>query len=511
MEFPLQHKTSISFSSGDLDLFSKASHDRNPLHLSEDYARKTPFAQRVVFGVLGGLSCLKYLQDRADFQLKKIFLEFLGPLFINQFYSLEITESSQEQVTARIFDGRRLMLKMKVNFRPGNSPTIQAVSAQASRTEAVMLSPSELTRGIKLDEATYCPNLEALRILAYQLSLPEKGVGEVEIATLLWASYFVGMELPGFQALFSKLTLSFENSLPNLKKPFSYTSSLTYFDDRYNLLRTKAELSDNGKSFATGEIQSFIRPTSTISTSQYLETLLPSSEFLKGKVALVTGASRGLGAAIAQSLALQGCTVLANFLRSYPEAKSLQKALENAPGQVILMQGNAAELSWCLSAKQEIISRYGKLDFLICNACPAILPLWLEPTAVDRVNEYVAQSLALMSVPMSTFLSLVSESLGWNIVISSIYASQAFPADLPHYVIAKSAIEGLTKVAASEYKDINFAIVRPPKLLTDQTNTPIGRQNAISVEKVAVSITEHLRNVSNKTQIDILENIWEID
>ncbi len=58
--------SSISFSKEESDLFRSASHDRNPLHCSDDYARKTAFAEPVVFGALGTLACLGYLCDRPN-------------------------------------------------------------------------------------------------------------------------------------------------------------------------------------------------------------------------------------------------------------------------------------------------------------------------------------------------------------------------------------------------------------------------------------------------------------
>ncbi|MEM6838131.1 MAG: SDR family NAD(P)-dependent oxidoreductase [Cyanobacteria bacterium P01_C01_bin.120] len=500
-----QDKNLVRFSTDDLELFSQASHDRNPLHLSDDYARKTPFANRVVFGILGGLFGLSRLQDRPGMRLSKIVLEFQAPLFVDLPYSLEINEAALEKSVVRIFDGRRLMSKVTAHFSPGTSSQIKAAVPFAARTKAALLSVSDLTEGFQVEE-TYLPKIDVLRQLIDNLNLSQKGIGELEIAILLWSSYFVGMELPGTQALFSKFSLNLGDSIADLTEPFSYKASLTQLDDRYNLLRTRVELAADGMPLAHGEIQSFIRPAAPTSTTTSIEALMPRSDALKGKVALVTGASRGLGAAIARTLVLQGCTVLVNFLRSRSEAEQLQTASANAPGKLVLMQGDASELSWCLSTQQEILEKYGKLDFLICNACPAILPLWIEPAAIIRVNDYVSKSLALMSVPMSVFLNLLSENSGSVIVISSVVVSQSSPSDWPHYTSAKHAIEGITRVASVEYSEVSFLLVRPPKLLTGQTNTPMGRQAAISPEIVAVKLVQDLIDNQPSEYLKILED-----
>ena len=420
---------SICFSDEDITLFSSASLDRNPLHLSDEYARKTPFANRVVFGILGGLFCLGHLQNRPGFRLSKIVLDFPAPLFVNLPYSLEVSEPSSEKAVVKIYDGRRLMSKVTAHFQLGNPTKLKPMKPYAARTEAVKLPPSDLIEGYQVEE-TYCPDIEALRSLTERLGLLKKGIGELEVSTLLWASYFVGMELPGSQALFSKLSLNFEKTLSEFTTAFSYSATLSQFDDRYNLLRTKVELANDNTSFATGEIRSFIRPDLPTCNTAFIETLMPRSQALKGKIALVTGASRGLGAAIAQALVLQGCTVLVNFYRSKSEAEQLKATLTNAPGKVVLVQGDASDLAWCQATKDQVLSKFGKLDFLVCNACPPILPLWLEPNVIHRVNNYVSKSLALMSVPMAVFLDTLAKNSGWNITISSVVSTQPPPCRL---------------------------------------------------------------------------------
>ena len=77
----------LRFETGDLDLFSQASHDRNPLHLSETYARKTPFGERVVFGVLGALCCLAERDTFQDCALSSIDVHFVEPIFVGTDYA----------------------------------------------------------------------------------------------------------------------------------------------------------------------------------------------------------------------------------------------------------------------------------------------------------------------------------------------------------------------------------------------------------------------------------------
>jgi NAD(P)-dependent dehydrogenase (short-subunit alcohol dehydrogenase family) len=79
------------------------------------------------------------------------------------------------------------------------------------------------------------------------------------------------------------------------------------------------------------------------------------------------------------------------------------------------------------------------------------------------------------------------------------------PRRFAHYVAAKSAIEGLVRAASWEYEQVQHYIVRPPKLLTDQTNTPLSRQGAISPETVAASLVKTLTTTETSGSLKILE------
>ncbi|MBE9076497.1 SDR family NAD(P)-dependent oxidoreductase [Romeria aff. gracilis LEGE 07310] len=491
----MAEKLILNFSTGDVELFSQASRDRNPLHLSADYARKTPYAQPVVFGILGALFCFGYLPDRPGYQLCKLKLEFPGPLFANIDYGLEISDQGEKAI-AKIYDGRRLLLKLVAQFRPG-SPVANSLLANSAsnpevpfRSAAAQSDSADWAAGKRLS-GSYSPAHKAFQTLMARMNAAKKGLGEVQAAALLGCSYLIGMELPGQQALFSKLSLDFSACPQKLDSPLEYELEIADFDLRFNLLRLNVGFTQAAAPFASGELRAFVRSDSPVSTVAAIAQRLPTSSQLAGKVALVTGASRGLGSAIAQALAFQGCTVLANFHRSQPEAEALAQSVANTAGQIILMQGDASDLAWCQSARAKIEQTWGRLDILVCNACPAILPLWLEPSAIERVNDYVSRSLALMSVPMSGLLGLVPSG-GRTVVLSSVVAVDSPPSDWPHYVSAKCAIEGLTRVAAVEYPQVGFLMVRPPKLLTDQMNTPLGREGALSTELVSAKIVERL-------------------
>lgn len=81
----------IVFTRDDIDLFATVSHDWNPLHCSDAYARKTPYGEVVVHGVLGILACLgKFNEYHNPITIKKIKATFLKPIFCNVTYNFGV-------------------------------------------------------------------------------------------------------------------------------------------------------------------------------------------------------------------------------------------------------------------------------------------------------------------------------------------------------------------------------------------------------------------------------------
>ena len=494
-------KHHICFSPEDVEAFSAASHDRSPLHLSEEYARRTPFGEPVLFGVLTGLACLGHFQEQADRKVSRVTMEFAKPMFAGIDYVLELAQNSAEQISAKVYDGRNLALKVTVDVRnEGHGSRTSEIPALPGGSQSVdVLAPGFETHG------TYTPDWERLRVVMNRLGLTGKGCDEWQVAALMWCSEFVGMRIPDSRGLFAGVSLQFRHSEPAGHAALDYRATMLTFDRRFDLLKFGVVLASNGRDIAGGEVKVFLRQEQPPPKISRVKRLLPAQANLAGKVALVVGGSRGLGAAIVQLLSLQGCKVFVGYHKSTAAAAALKDSLATAPGSVSLLQGDGADVSWCKETRQRIVRDAGKLDFLICSAGPALLPYWLEPQAIERVNAHVSRSFALVSVPMAVFLDTLAQNGGWNVVLSSSAVRKAV-AEWPHYVSAKHAIEGLARVAAQQYTRVNFLLVRPPRLLTDLTNTPLGRPGALPSEKVAAKIVKRLGHPPTETRFNILSD-----
>lgn len=482
---------SIRFDEGDLDLFAAASHDVNPLHRSGDYARRTAFGERVVFGVLGALAALGRLQPREGRVLAKLSVEFAGPMFIGVDYAVDVDESSPDRAKVKVRDGRRVLLRLTARYRDGDVPDApQWTAPLIARTESADHADEALVAGIAV-QGRYSAEPVALAMLMVRHDLAERGVGPRHAEALLLASYLVGMELPGRRALFSDLSLDFEAEHSLSTAPVDWSLALDSVHPEFGMLSMSLATTIEGVPAARAKLTAFARQELPHLSPDAIESAAGRSERLLGKVALVTGASRGLGAAIAHALALHGCTVIGTYLSSSTEAEALASRIASTPGSFIPMQGDAGDARWAAEARESIVSVHGRLDLLVCNACPSLRPLWLEPASAQRITEHVARSVAMVAVPLSHLLDLVASVQGSAVVISSS-AVEDPPAEWPHYVAAKCAVEALARVAAVEHPGARVMVVRPPKLLTELVNTPLGRQDALAPEDFAARLVRRL-------------------
>src|SRR5947199_6730488 len=89
---------------------------------------------------------------------------------------------------------------------------------------------------------------------------------------------------------------------------------------------------------------------------------------LSGKIALVTGGSRGIGAAIAQRLAREGAAVAITYSNSKPKADAVVQAIEAAGGRAIALQADSADAAAVAGSIDETVKRLGGLDVLVNNA-----------------------------------------------------------------------------------------------------------------------------------------------
>jgi NAD(P)-dependent dehydrogenase (short-subunit alcohol dehydrogenase family)/acyl dehydratase len=475
-------ETCITFTQQDLAEFSEASGDRNPLHLSEEYARKTPYGQPVVFGCLGAMACLGLIRLPARLCATSLEAEFLRPMFAGVNYRVETSEQGGRW-GARLFDGSTLALLVTVtaDVFQGNETAGETEPAAAfERSDPTVRQQKEMIRGFEISGAY---NNASLTSLAGRWGVTDRLLARA----LCWSSYLVGMQLPGESALFFRLALSFHRTALRAT-PMCYRASVVYAG--YGQIKMDVALRAGDFTLAAGQCWSYVRPP--LPEIEEIDSEGVKTATLAGRTAVLTGSSRGLGAAIGRALDLRGATV-------YGIARSA-----NGDDPSRTEAGDAADAAALRRLRERVSSEHSRLDFLICNACPPPQPLLLEPNAAGRIGEYINLAVSLTLAPLSEFLEVLNRSDGCVVIVSSAFAEHPVK-EWPQYVAAKRAVEALGCVASLQYPRVRTLIVRPPKLVTAMTNTPAGRLGAVLPGLIAERIAARLENPPEPGKTEILD------
>jgi NAD(P)-dependent dehydrogenase (short-subunit alcohol dehydrogenase family) len=476
----------MRFSRDTLARFSSSSRDINPLHMSDSYARTTPFGERVVHGACAALACCGQFEPPREYFPSRLRAVFYQPVFLDLDYDANVSWTGKDRTLINLMDVSTQVLEITLDYSPG-IPTVATLSNSHSvpRVTARIVTEADLSPPWNA-QGQYSPSRPDYLALIQMLGVHRDAWGDTLPFTLLGTSYLTGMELPGERAMCFQMHAELTNN--PIQLPATFQHELTSFDQRWSMVKSHFRFSNGNSTWSKGEIHAFLRPVPTRITAPPIDAIDPRlSAELSGKKVLVVGASRGLGASLVLTFVAMGATVIGLYACSCKVAERLKDAAEGLPGRVLLTQCDATDPVECRKVCAEVLKDYGRLDWLVCSAAPSLRPLRVEAAAFDRFNEFLGKGLRLVLAPMMAFLDLIAKSSGSVLLISSIFVEDP-PPIWPHYVMLKCAVEALVRTAAAECPKVSFCIARPGKLLTDQTNAPMTRVNAESPASAALCI-----------------------
>ncbi len=191
---------------------------------------------------------------------------------------------------------------------------------------------------------------------------------------------------------------------------------------------------------------------------------------LSGKVALVTGASRGIGRAIALELASDGASVVANYAGSQHAAEELVSAIEASGGSAIACRADVSESGSCADLVATTIERYGRIDILVNNAGITRDGLLVRMSDEDW-NAVIATNLTgVFSVTRAAAKHMMKARTGSIVNVTSVVGIMG-NAGQANYAAAKAGVIGLTKSVARELagRGVRCNAVAPGFIETDMT------------------------------------------
>jgi 3-oxoacyl-[acyl-carrier protein] reductase len=191
------------------------------------------------------------------------------------------------------------------------------------------------------------------------------------------------------------------------------------------------------------------------------------SKKLEGKTALVTGGSRGIGAAIAKRLAADGARVAITYSKGAEVAASVVKAIESSGGKAVAIQADATDPKAVQAAVDKTVSLLGRLDVLVNNAGTAIAKKF-EETTLEELDQVI--NLNIRGVFVTTQAALKQMNNGGRIIsIGSCVGERMMTPGLVSYSATKSAIRMFTQGLSREVGDRGITVnnIQPGPIDTD--------------------------------------------
>ena len=167
------------------------------------------------------------------------------------------------------------------------------------------------------------------------------------------------------------------------------------------------------------------------------------------KVAVITGASGGIGAAVARRLAAQGCYVVLGYCRSREKAESLCRELREAGGEAVSFRADLTKAEEAKALIEFAVQQYGHLDILVNNAGISQIKLFTDITQEDWQRMFAANVDGIYHCCRAAVPYLVQQHSGTIINVSSIWGLCGASCEV-HYSASKAAVIGFTQALAKE-------------------------------------------------------------
>ncbi len=191
---------------------------------------------------------------------------------------------------------------------------------------------------------------------------------------------------------------------------------------------------------------------------------------LKGKVAVVTGASKGIGAAIAKSLAAAGAAVVVNYASSKSGADAVVAAITAAGGKAVAVRGDVSKTADAQGIIDAALKTYGHLDILVNNSGV------YEFAAIDAITEdsfHKLFNINVLGLLLTTQAAVKHIREGGSIINIGSSISSLTPPGTAVYTATKGAIDAVTSVLAKELgpKKVRVNSINPGIVETEGTHS----------------------------------------
>lgn len=218
---------------------------------------------------------------------------------------------------------------------------------------------------------------------------------------------------------------------------------------------------------------------------------------LSGKVAIVTGGSRGIGRSAAEALAAQGAHVILTYVKGEEEARKVQAGIEARGGKAGILGFDVANMKASEDAIAETAKRLGRLDILVANAGISVDSLLLRVKEEDFDRVFAVNVKGALACARAATKVMMRARAGRIVLLSSVVGEMG-NAGQAVYSASKAALLGLTKTLAREYasRGITVNAVAPGFIDTDMTTVVTGELKEAMLKSVPLGRTGRAEEVA---------------
>ena len=216
---------------------------------------------------------------------------------------------------------------------------------------------------------------------------------------------------------------------------------------------------------------------------------------LTDKAALVTGGSRGIGAAIAKRLAADGASVAITYTKGADAARSVVDSIKRTGGNAIAIQADAIDADAVKAAVEKAFAQFGRLDVLVNNAGTAI-PKPFEEATLEEINRVIDINIRGVMIATQAALKRMSDG-GRVIMIGSCVGERTMTPGLAAYSATKAAVKLFTQGLSREVgaRGITVNNVQPGPIDTD-LNPAAGDWAAPQISNTALKRYGHVNDIA---------------
>lgn len=474
--------------------FAELTGDFNSLHTNEQFARRTIYRRNVLHGMLpvSFLPLLDFLPVKGYVCIPdEISAQFIQPIDADRTLRLLGTIESIDHENGRIavnfqiedVTGRAICTKGHVAFRyvAGRSSVDEESGTSAEDHFQCLIDdpPNEsefvMDRISKDDKDGFRFHVDGRAISAILRIMDRAAGGECvpprhpvgfdrifhfpHLLAMTLLSTSVGMCCPGRYATFLDFHLRFHGLLEKETR-YDLSGEVTHVSRATRIIKKGISITemDSKEVLVSGKVNVMVNEPPVRMPSMRSLRENATDMGLEDKVVLVTGASRGIGETIAKMFAAFGSAVAVNYLFGKDDAERVVGEINRHGGKSVAVQGDVSDPAQVRRMVEKVLEAYGTVHVLVNNAVRDFHPTKFLGLRWDEVQKDIDVVARGAFNCCQEVIPVMLRQGGGKIINLSTVATEIPPPEQVKYVVAKSALVGLTRSLAAEFASRNIQV-----------------------------------------------------